>query len=393
MPAQKTSLPASPVRPAFPPASDDDRRLMAAAIALGQRNAGRTWPNPSVGALIVRDDGAGPVVVGRGVTAAGGRPHAEPQALAAAGAAARGATAYVSLEPCSHYGRTGPCALALREAGIARVVSAVADPNPLVAGQGHAMLAEGGVAVTAAILPAEGARAHAGHFRRVRDGRPHVRVKMAVSADGCVGRSDAGQIALSSPEARADVHAMRATHDAILIGIRTALNDDPELTCRLPGLEAASPVRIVLDSLGQLPPGSKLVRTARAVPVWIVTGPKADPARLAVLEAAGVRILRVAGGPHPGGRIDPGAAFAALGDAGLTTVLAEGGPTVAGALLDADLVDEIVLDCTPRRIGPGGVPLFGGGIAGLLAHPRFVETGRRHRGDDLVIHLWRREPG
>lgn len=255
------------------------------------------------------------------------------------------------------------------------------------------MLAEGGIAVTPVIMPVEAGRAHAGHIRRVRDGRPHIRVKMAVSADGFVGRRDSGQIALSSPEARADVHAMRATSDAILIGIRTALNDDPELTCRLPGLEALSPVRVVLDSLGILPPASKLVRSAGDVPLWLVTGPKADPARLGVLEATGVRILSTGAGPHPGGRIDPAAALAALGAAGLTTVLVEGGPTVAQALLDTDLVDEITLDCSPRRIGAGGVALFGGGRDRLLAHSRFIVTERRHRGDDLVLHLWRREPG
>ena len=214
----------SPEPPQAPcPSPEEDRRWMAAALALGRRNAGRAWPNPAVGALVVRDDGDGPRVVGRGFTAAGGRPHAETQALAQAGEAARGATVYVTLEPCSHVGRSGPCTAALIEAGVARVVSTFADPDGRIAGEGHRMLAEAGIAVTTGVCAAAAARDHAGHLRRVRDGRPHVRLKLAISADGCVGRFGERQVAISGDAARRAGHILRATTDGILVGVGTAL--------------------------------------------------------------------------------------------------------------------------------------------------------------------------
>src|SRR5580704_1711314 len=210
----------------------DDTRFMALALALGRRGLGRTWPNPAVGAVIVKDG----VVVGRGWTQRGGRPHAEIEALRRASAAARGATMYVTLEPCSHHGKSPPCADAVIAAGIARVVSALEDPNPEVAGSGHARLRAAGIAVEVGLGAEEARRAHAGHIRRMRDGRPHVTLKLAVSADGKAGAAGRRPAAITGEAARARVHRMRAMNDAILIGIGTALVDDPLLTCRLPGM-------------------------------------------------------------------------------------------------------------------------------------------------------------
>src|SRR5580692_10747749 len=215
-----------------------DQRFMQLALTLGRRGQGRTWPNPAVGAVAVKDG----VIVGRGWTQPGGRPHAEPEALARAGDAARGATLYVTLEPCSHVGKSPPCADAVIAAGIARVVSAIEDPNPEVAGQGHAKLRNAGIEVDVGLMAEEAARAHAGHFRRIRDKRPHVIVKLAVSTDDKIAASGHKPVAISGEVAKARVHLLRAQCDAILVGIGTVLSDDPSLTCRLPGMEARSPV-------------------------------------------------------------------------------------------------------------------------------------------------------
>ena len=216
---------------------------MQLALSLGRRGLGRTWPNPAVGAVVVKDG----VIVGRGWTQPGGRPHAEPEALRRAGEAARGATLYVTLEPCSHFGKTPPCVDAVIAAGIARVVSAIEDPNPEVAGQGHAKLRAAGIAVDVGLGAAEAARDHAGHFRRIRDKRPHVILKLAVSADDKIGAAGHKPVAITGEAAKTRVHLLRAQCDAILVGIGTVLADDPLLTCRLPGMEARSPVRVVLD--------------------------------------------------------------------------------------------------------------------------------------------------
>src|SRR6185436_2756578 len=242
----------------------DDERFMSLALALGGRGLGNTWPNPAVGAVVVKEGN----LVGRGWTQPGGRPHAETEALLRAGAAARGATLYVTLEPCSHYGKTAPCADAIIKAGIARVVSALVDPNPEVAGAGHWRLAQAGIVVEVGIGAEEARRAHAGHIRRIEAGRPHVIFKLAVSADGKVARSDRSPTPITREAARARVHLMRARSDAVLTGIGTIIADDPLLTCRLPGM--SSPVRVVLDGKLRLPLASKLVSTARQVPLWVL---------------------------------------------------------------------------------------------------------------------------
>ncbi|MBY5567243.1 bifunctional diaminohydroxyphosphoribosylaminopyrimidine deaminase/5-amino-6-(5-phosphoribosylamino)uracil reductase RibD [Rhizobium leguminosarum] len=250
-----------------------DERFMAAAIRLSRWHLGRTATNPSVGCVIVRDG----VIVGRAVTALSGRPHAETQALAEAGALARGATAYVTLEPCSHHGKTPPCAEALIAYGVARVVISVTDPDPRVSGRGITMLREAGMEVDAGALEAEGRHSLASYLTRQTKNRPYVTLKLAVSADGMIGRKGAGQVAITGPEARAQVQALRAETDAILVGIGTAITDDPLLTVRTPGLESQSPIRIVLDPSLALPLTSKLVETARQVPVIVVASEEVWP--------------------------------------------------------------------------------------------------------------------
>src|SRR6202795_3457735 len=275
-----------------------DARFMQLALTLGRRGQGRTWPNPAVGAVVVKDG----VIVGRGWTQPGGRPHAEPEALKLAGEAARVATLYATLEPCSHFGKSPPCADAIIAAGVARVVSAIEDPNPEVAGQGHARLRAAGVAVDIGIGAAEAARDHAGHFRRVRDRRPHVILKLAVSSDDKIAAAGREPVAISGEAARSRVHLLRAQCDAILVGIGTVLADDPLLTCRLPGMEARSPVRVVLDRALRISGTSRLVHSARETPLWVMTSSLSEVPAAPKLGAAGAQIIRVAttATPPPG---------------------------------------------------------------------------------------------
>jgi len=321
---------------------------MALALTLGRRGLGRTWPNPAVGAVIV----AGGLIASRGWTQSGGRPHAEVEALRRAGKAARGATLYVTLEPCSHQGKSPPCADAIIAAGIARVVSALEDPNPKVAGAGHARLVAAGVAVDVGIGADEARRAHAGHIRRVRNGRPNVMLKLAISADGKVAAAGRRPIAITGSEVRDRVHLMRAQSDAIMVGIGTVLADDPLLTCRLPGMERDSPVRIVLDGHLRLPASSRLVRTARDVPVWLIGGPHAPSANEQTLVAAGVDIARM---PNRNGHFDLSTVLKLLAERGITRLMVEGGPTLAASFVAADLVDEAVLFRSARSVGADGI--------------------------------------
>ena len=367
----------------------EDLRFMALALALGRRGLGRTWPNPAVGAVVVRDDGAGPVIVGRGWTQPGGRPHAETEALARAGEAARGATLYVTLEPCSHHGKTPPCVDAIIKAGIGRVVSAAADPNPQVAGAGHWRLAENGAVVEVGIGADEARRDNAGHIRRMTDGRPHVILKLAVSADGKAGLSGRKPVQITGSGARNRVHLMRATSDAVLTGIGTALSDDPLLTCRLPDMTDRSPVRVVLDSQLRLPLDRRLVATAREVPLWVVTGEGAPKDREQGLQAGGVEVLRAR---SVNGKLDIGAALKALAERGITRLMVEAGPIVSAAFVNADLVDEAVVFRSPNAIGPDGIDALEGlRLDALTKSPRLVMTGSETAGADTVEHFRRRE--
>jgi diaminohydroxyphosphoribosylaminopyrimidine deaminase/5-amino-6-(5-phosphoribosylamino)uracil reductase len=355
---------------------------MALALTLGRRGLGRVWPNPAVGAVVVRHQPSGPVIVGRGWTQPGGRPHAEPEALGRAGAAARGATLYVTLEPCSHHGKTPPCVDAIMAAGIARVVAALEDPNPKVAGQGFARLKAAGIAVDLGPGATQARRDHAGHVRRIVDGRPHVTLKLAVSADGKAGGAGRRPLAITGAPARARAHLLRAQNDAILVGIGTVLADDPELTCRLPGMAARSPVRVVLDSQLRLPRTSRLVAGAAAVPLWVVASEQAPASAERALRTHGVEVLRVAIAP---GGLDLAGALRQLAARGITRLLVEGGPIVASAFMRADLVDAAVLFRAPHAIGTDGIDALDGlPLTVLTAAPRFVPGGTEPAGDDAV---------
>jgi diaminohydroxyphosphoribosylaminopyrimidine deaminase/5-amino-6-(5-phosphoribosylamino)uracil reductase len=360
----------------------DDDRWMRLAISLGQRGLGRVWPNPAVGCVIVK----GTRVLGRGWTQDGGRPHAETMALAQAGAAARGATAYVSLEPCAHHGATPPCAEALVAAGVARVVTALEDPDPRVAGKGHAILRVGGIEVATGVLEAEARRAQAGFLSRVTQGRPLLTLKLAMSLDGRIATASGESKWITGPESRRLVHAMRARHDAVLVGAGTARADDPELTVRGLGV-ARQPVRVVASRGLELPVESRLGQTARDVPVWLLHGPEAEPSRRAAWEATGARLLEVPPGEEVQG-LDPSAMLSALGREGFTRVFCEGGGRLAAALLGAGLVDRLALFTGGLALGAEGRPGLGAlGLGALAEAPRFRLRETRAVGQDS-LQLW-----
>jgi diaminohydroxyphosphoribosylaminopyrimidine deaminase/5-amino-6-(5-phosphoribosylamino)uracil reductase len=360
-----------------------DDRFMRLALALGRRGLGNTWPNPAVGAVVVRADGD-PVIVGRGWTQPGGRPHAETEALRRAGGAAQGATLYVTLEPCSHHGRTPPCVEAIAAAGIVRVVSAVADPNAAAAG-GHAMLRARGIEVHVGVGAQEALRDHAGHIRRMRDRRPHVFLKLAASADGKAGLAGRRPAAITGEAVRTRVHLMRAMNDAVLTGVGTVLADDPQLTCRLPGMAARSPVRVVLDSRLRLPQASALVRSARETPVWVIAGAAAPADAEAALAAHGVEVLRVPPPLQGQGSLDLHAVLRLLAGRGITRLMIETGPITAAAFLAADLVDEAALLRGPDVIGADGIDaLEGMPLTMLTASAQLRARGAETVGADTI---------
>ena len=357
---------------------------MALALTLGRRGLGRTWPNPAVGAVIAK----GGILVGRGWTQPGGRPHAEIEAIGRAGAAARGATLYVTLEPCSHHGKSPPCADAVIAAGLARVVSALEDPNPEVAGAGHARLRAAGIAVDIGIGAEEARRDHAGHIRRIREGRPQVMLKLAISADGKVGAAGRRPAAITGEAVRDRVHLLRAQNDAVMVGIGTVLADDPLLTCRLPGMAGCSPVRIVLDSALRLPLASRLVQSARETPVWVVAGSAASPAAAQALQAGGVEVLPAKGRD---GRLDLADVLKSLAARGITRLMLEGGPTLAAAFVAADLVDEANLFHSSKLLGPDGVDALEGlPLTALTQSPRLQSLASMAVGADTLAVLARR---
>jgi len=365
-----------------------DLRFMAAAERLARRGLGRVWPNPSVAALIVREEAEGPVLVGRGVTSRPGLAHAEVNALAQAGDKALGATCYVTLEPCSHYGRTPPCSLALIDAGVRRVVIGMLDPNPRVAGRGVNMLREGGVEVVVGVREAAMKVLYHGFTLRQLKQRPHVFLKLAVSRDGCIGSLGKGQIRISGPLSMRKVHGFRAEYDAIMIGSGTALADDPQLTCRLPGLAGRSPVRVIVDRCARMPLDSKLVRTCVDVPVWLICGNDADPDRLGTLAAAGVNVIRV---PAEADCIRPSVLLSALATRGVTRVMLEGGSRMASSFLAADLVDDLCVVTGDIEIGAEGIPaLHGDTLANVVKDPKFERVDAGQFGGDSYIYLRRR---
>jgi diaminohydroxyphosphoribosylaminopyrimidine deaminase/5-amino-6-(5-phosphoribosylamino)uracil reductase len=358
--------------------------MMRAALALARRSLGRTWPNPAVGCVLIKDG----KVVGRGRTRDGGRPHAEVDALAQAGEAARGATAYVTLEPCSHFGKSPPCADALIKAGVTKVVSAMEDPNPEVHGRGHARLREAGIAVEVGDSAQEAAEINAGFLMRIHDGRPLFHLKIATSLDGHIATASGESKWITGEAARADGHRLRAIHDAVLVGIGTVAADDPDLTSRLPGLAAYSPVRIVLDSKARLAPASKLASTAHQTPVWLLCSRAAPAAARSALHERGVEVIEVAA--DPGGRVDIAAAARELGHRGLTRVLIEGGGEIAAAFLKANLVDRLSLYHGGRALGADSRSAVGPlGLAKLDFAPRFSLISSRVVGGD-ALETWQR---
>ncbi len=360
-------------------ASASDAEHMRAALALARRHLGRTWPNPSVGCVVVKDG----TVVGRGWTQRGGRPHAETEALARAGAAARGATAYVTLEPCSHHGKTPPCADALIAAGVARVVVAIEDPDARVSGRGIAALRQAGIALDIGLLAEDAAELNAGFLLRVRAGRPLVTLKAATTLDGRIAVHTGESKWITGPASRAHAHLLRAMHDAIMVGVGTAVADDPELTCRLPGLAAHSPVRIIVDPRLRLPLTARAVRSARETPTWLVTLEGADPARADAFAECGVEVIAVPAAAQ--GELDIEVLLQALGARGLTRVLVEGGSYLSGAVLRANLVDRIVWFRAPMMMGGDGLPVVVAfGVDTLEQAPRFIRRGIETCGDDIV---------
>lgn len=371
---------------------EDDRRFMELALALGRHGLGTTAPNPSVGAVIVAGEGASAVVVARAWTQPGGRPHAETEALRRAGAAARGATMYVTLEPCSHHGRTPPCADAIIAAGIKRLVSAHADPDPRVAGRGFDLLRSAGIEVVTGVCEEAARWLHAGHILRKTEGRPQVLLKMALDAEGRIARGRDGRpVWVTGPQARAQGQLVRASVDGVLIGRVTAIDDDPELTVRLPGMAQRSPVRIVLDKELALPVTSKLAASAHRVPTWVLTGPAVDAGRRRDLERAGVRVeVLPVRGPH----LMIEAVLSFLADQGLTRVMVEGGPHIWRAFNEARVVDEAVVYLAGRAGKSGAAQTMPSELKGEAAALMRDLTITRETtiGTDLAVWLARPKP-
>ncbi|MFV2033982.1 MAG: bifunctional diaminohydroxyphosphoribosylaminopyrimidine deaminase/5-amino-6-(5-phosphoribosylamino)uracil reductase RibD [Halocynthiibacter sp.] len=364
--------------------SSDDRRYMALALGLARRGLGQTWPNPAVGCVIVEQQGDAGRVVGRGWTQPGGRPHAETSALAQAGTRARGATVYVTLEPCAHHAKTPPCAAALISAGVGRVVSAVTDSDPRVSGQGHSMLRAAGIAVTTPLMDDAARELNRGFFLRLTGARPMLTLKLASSFDGRIATAGGESQWITGPEARRNVHMMRARHDAVMVGAGTVRADDPILTVRGLGIER-QPVRIVVSRALDLPLQSRLAASAKELPLWLCHGRGADPGLIAAWQGLGAKTLAC---DIAGLGLDMAAVLGALAAEGLTRVFCEGGGALAASLLSAGLVDELVGFTAGLVIGAEGQPALGHiGLDNLGEAPRFRLVEQRRVGPD-ILHRW-----
>jgi diaminohydroxyphosphoribosylaminopyrimidine deaminase/5-amino-6-(5-phosphoribosylamino)uracil reductase len=365
------------------PDSAEDLAHMQAALALARRGLGNVWPNPAVGCVIVREG----QVVGRGWTQPGGRPHAETEALSRAGDLARGGTAYVTLEPCSHHGRTPPCCNALIAARVARVVCAMRDPDPRVDGRGFAKLRAAGITVEEGLLEAEARAINAGFTRRIREGLPIVTLKLATTLDGRIATHAGESKWITGAAARREAHALRARYDAILVGSGTALADDPDLTCRLPGATPRQPLRVVADARLRTPPSARVVATARQHPTLLVTVPGHPPTARAPFQDAGAEVVTV---PRGEGGLSLRALLQALAQRGVTRVLAEGGAGIAAALLREGLVDRLAWFHAPSVMGGDGLPAaYPLPVDVLAAMPRFRRVAARPLGDDWLTEFER----
>lgn len=360
-----------------------DLNFMRAALVLGRRGLGTTWPNPSVGCVLVRDGR----VVGRGYTGSGGRPHAEPTALSMAGEAARGATAYVTLEPCCHWGQTPPCTDALIEAGVARVVIAALDPDKRVNSQGVARLREAGVVVDHGLLEREAREDLEGFFLRVTQDRPMITLKLATTLDGKIATGSGESQWITGPEARGMAHALRGRHDAVLVGVGTVVADNPELTCRIEGFRPTPVVRVIVDSHLRTPLTSKLAQTAANVPLWFLVRDGVDPSRREAFTDLGANVIDVDSGEAG---IDLRDGMTVLAREGLTRVLVEGGGQVAASFIRADFVDRIAWFHAPAVMGGDGWSgVQGFGIEKLAMMPRFVRHRVTPLGDDMLTEFKR----
>ncbi|MFP7570007.1 bifunctional diaminohydroxyphosphoribosylaminopyrimidine deaminase/5-amino-6-(5-phosphoribosylamino)uracil reductase RibD [Marivita sp. S2033] len=362
----------------------DDEHYMDRALELGRRGLGNTWPNPAVGCVLVRDNR----IVGEGWTQPGGTPHAETQALAMAGTLAQGATAYVTLEPCAHHGKTPPCTDALIDAGVSRVVAPFDDRDPRVAGQGFDQLRAAGIEVTTGIATLAAAEHHAGFFHSIELGRPLLTLKLATSLDGRIATASGDSQWITGPEARAHVHNLRASNDAVMVGAGTVRADDPLLTVRGRNVPK-QPVRIVVTRRLDLPRDGNLAHTIPDAPLWLCHGEDAPSEARHAWQTLGAKLVQV---PPIGRQLDIAAMIQALGDAGLTRVFCEGGGELAASLLHADVVDRLELHMGGVIIGAEGRPALGAlGLDRLSDAPRFALRSVRQIGDD-VVQSWSRLP-
>lgn len=351
---------------------------MRRALELAGRARGLTSPNPMVGAVVVADG----AVVGEGFHREAGAPHAEIEALAQAGPRARGATLYVTLDPCNHQGRTPPCAPAVVRAGIARVVTALADPNPVAAG-GLDVLRAAGIEVVTGVLAEAAARQNRIFLTAVREGRPHVTMKAAMTADGKIGDVHGGSKWITGEAARAESHRMRSETDAIVVGVTTVLRDDPALTVRLAQPWPREPYRVVLDSDARTPPEAQVLRSGSPARSLVAVGAEAPAARVQALQAAGVTVARC---PGPDGRVDVLALLADLYARDVRGVLVEGGGEAHAAFLDADVVDRVALFVAPLLLGGRTAPSVVDGRGRELKDAvRLGALAVRAVGDDLLI--------
>lgn len=365
-----------------------DRRYMAMALALGERGLGRVWPNPSVGCVLVKDDR----VVGRGWTQPPPGNHGEIEALLRAGEQALGATAYVTLEPCCHYGRTPPCTMALIHAGVRRVVVAATDPFPRVDGRGIEQLRQSGIQVDIGLMKGQAEHQHAGFLTKVRKNRPLVTMKLATSLDGRIAMASGESQWITGVRARNAGHKLRASHDAIMVGAVTARSDDPTLTCRLPGMEDRSPVRIVVSRGGRLPTTSHLVQTAKTHTTWMIVASGMPAEALLAHEKAGVHIIRIGHDPEDE-RLDLAQALTALAEHGITRLLVEGGSALNASMLQAKLVDRLVTFQAPMVLGDDGLPAVASLALDRLADaPAFERKATEVLASDLAATYITREP-
>lgn len=370
------------------PGPETERRLMAATLRVGRRSLGKAHPAPAVGAMVVRYESAGPVVVGRGATGPAGEAHAVHDALTMAGEAARGATLYLSLEPTVRHADGTSDTQVIAAAGVARVVVALEDPRPGHTRAAFAQLREAGIEVMAGVLGDEARRLHAGFLKRISEGRPHVTLKLAVSADGMIGRKAGERMLVSGRQAFEHLQRLRMDADAAMIGIGTALANDPRLMVRIPSLADRSPIRVVLDSEARLPVTSALASTARAVPLWLMVSADAEPDRRAALEEAGVIVSEIGRGT---GGLDMPGVLRLLAERGVNNLLVEGGARVAASLVTQGLADAVVLYRAPVVVGADGVRALAGAALSMIdRNPRYEIVDEARLGEDRMIRFERK---